>query len=191
MTSPLLPMLAALRVTAHSASSLPAPVQRLVDLAEPWKSVYGDSKVLPTLIVFLHLSAMLIGGGLALATDRATLRVHASDGAARRQHLAELASTHRTVLGAIVVLFVTGLLLFLSDVETFVVAWQFYVKIGLVLLLLVNGFVMTRAESSLRAAEGEAAFGAEQMWRRLRTVALSSAALWLATLLAGVALTNA
>ena len=63
----------------------------------------------------------------------------------------------------------------------------FWVKMGLVALLLLNGLVMTRTESTLRRAPN----GDASAWGRLRTTAVVSGVLWLATLLAGVALTNA
>jgi hypothetical protein len=82
---------------------------------------------------------------------------------------------------------VSGVALFFTDVETFAESVAFWVKMGLVALLLLNGLLMTRTESVLRrSADGDTA-----SWGRLRTTAFASGVLWLATLLAGVALTNA
>src|SRR4051794_10729898 len=175
-----------LAAAAGTAASL---LERLSALADPWKDLYGDSKVLETLVVFLHVAPLVVGGGLALASDRATLRAGRHDWPERRRHLLELAGAHRVVLGSLALMFVSGIALFLSDVETFATSWVFWVKMGLVALLLANGLVMTRTERAL-AAVGDASASPEPEWRRLRTVAVASGVLWLATTHAGVALTN-
>jgi uncharacterized membrane protein len=166
-------------------------VETLTSFAEPWKRVYDDSKVLATFVVFAHLAALLVGGGLALAADRATLRAAGGEPEERERQLAALGLTHRVVIPALSLSFVTGVLLFLSDVETFAGSIIFWTKMGLVVLLLLNGLLMTRVESALRRANpvGAAATDAV-LWQRLRLSAVMSGALWLITLLAGVALTN-
>jgi hypothetical protein len=177
------PML--LRAAEHTA--LPALVQRVADAAEPWKNLYGDSKVVATVVVFAHLGALLVGGGLALAADRTTMRAvrgGAPVGDAGSRSLADLAGTHRPVVIALVVMFASGVALFLSDVETFWGSAVYWIKMALVAALLVNGWLMMRAESAL------AADGASGRWGRLCMHAALSAALWMATLLAGVALAN-
>jgi hypothetical protein len=174
-----------LRVSEHA---MPPLVAAVASAAEPWKNLYGDSRVAATAVVFAHLGALFVGGGLALGADRATMRaVHAgapvTPGAGERS-LAELADTHRPVVIALVLVFLSGVLLFLSDVETFWGSPVYWIKMTLVAALLVNGWLMTRAESALAAG------GAGGPWGRLRTHAMVSAALWMATLLAGVALAN-
>ena len=168
--------------------ALASVVESLAHAAAPWKDLYDDSTALSVAVVFAHLASLLVGGGLALATDRATLRAARDAGAERERQLAQLAQTHRTVVGALVVSFVSGVLLFLADVETFAVSPAFWTKMALVALLLLNGLVMSRAESALRRG-GAAGDGAA--WGRLRATAVVSAVLWLGTLFAGVVLTNA
>ena len=168
---------------------LASVVETLTRVAEPWKSVYDDSKVLETAVVFVHVAALVIGGGIALAADRATLRAVGGDAATRARQLAELGLTHRVVIVSLVILFVSGVALFLTDVETFAVSIVFWVKMALVALLLANGLVMTRTESALRGAS-DGGGGDLARWGRLRTTAIASGALWLVTMLAGVALTN-
>jgi uncharacterized membrane protein len=170
-----------------STPVLASVVESLTHAAAPWKHAYDDSKVIATIVVFVHLAALLVGGGIALASDRATLRALRGDAAERERQLAELGLTHRVVVPALAVAFVTGALLFLADVETFATSIAFWIKMALVALLLVNGLLMTRYESALRrSSPGEAV-----PWGRLRATAVASAVLWLATLFAGVALTNA
>jgi hypothetical protein len=176
---------ALLRATEHV---LPSVVQRVADAAEPWKNLYGHSKTVATAVVFAHLGALFVGGGLALAADRETMRAVRGgalvDGAQGTRTLAELAGTHRPVVIALTIVFLSGVLLFLSDVETFWSSAVYWIKMALVAALLVNGYLMTRAEGALAAG------GAAGPWGRLRTHAALSALLWMSTLLAGVALAN-
>ncbi|MDP9349822.1 MAG: hypothetical protein M3P24_11895, partial [Gemmatimonadota bacterium] len=62
----------------------------LLRLAGPWASLYNDSPPLQTVVLFAHLAGMLVGGGFALAADRATLRAAHADAAEQERHLAEL-----------------------------------------------------------------------------------------------------
>jgi hypothetical protein len=57
---------------------------------------------------------------------------------------------------------------------------------ALVVALLANGAMMTRLERRLAHSSGETM----DQWRRLRGIAMTSLALWLAITFAGVALTN-
>src|SRR6202000_2140743 len=97
----------------------------------------------------LHIMALVIGGGLAIAADRLTLRVSPGDSVARRLQLREVRSVHGIVLVHVILLFVTGVLLAAADVETFLTSWIFWLKIALVALLVVNGAALTRIETKL------------------------------------------
>jgi uncharacterized membrane protein len=158
----------------------------LARLAEPWAHLYADSKTVATIVTFGHIASLLMAGGLAVATDRATLRALRLAAAERGRHLDELAGVHRLVVGGLVLSVITGVLLFASDVETFVGSWIFWLKMALIGVLLVNGYVMTRAEGALRDDADEAA----PSWAHLRRSALVSVGLWYAITLAGVALVN-
>jgi hypothetical protein len=89
------------------------------------------------------------------------------------------------VLGGLALSFASGVLLFLSDVDEFLGSPFFWIKLALIGLLLVNGFLMTRTEQALNAGGDRVA-----LWGRLRTISILSLILWLATTLAGVVLTN-
>ena len=167
--------------------ALASAVEQLAAVAAPWKDLFDGSPVVSTAVLFALLAALLVGGGLALVIDRGTLRA-ARKTAERPQHLAQLGYSHRTVIRAIAVAFVSGVLLYLADVETYSASPVFWVKMGLVTLLLGNGFAVTRHEDALRRAPADAG---EPEWRRMRATAIVSAALWMATLLAGAVLTNA
>lgn len=166
------------------------PPEALVQLSAPWAARYGDSAALATAITFLHLAGVLVGGGMALAADRATLRAARADAAARARLLDDLALTHRPVLLGLGVAAASGVLLLAADLETYLGSPLYWAKMGLVLALLANGAVLTRAERSLRASGGEAV-PEHPAWRVLGRTAHASRALWLLTLLAGVAVLNA
>ena len=158
----------------------------LARLAEPWAHAYAGSKLLAVVVTFAHIASLLLAGGLAVATDRATLRALRLAAAERGRHLEELAGVHRMVVGGIALSLVTGVLLFATDVELFLGSWVFWVKMVMILALLANGYAMTRAERVLRADAAETS----PAWEQLRRAALVSTALWYTITLAGVALVN-
>lgn len=166
-------------------------VPALVHFFAPWQSAYNNSPIIDTGVTSVHLVALLFGGGLAVAADRATLRSLRATAEDRARQLSEIHRIHRPVLVALVFLFVSGVLLAAADVKTFATSPLFWVKLALVALLLVNGAVLTATESALRrtAPVGEEA-RSHRLWRRLRMSAWCSIGLWTATLVAGVALVN-
>jgi hypothetical protein len=161
-----------------------APPPSLVSLAQPWADFYGDSHLAQTIVTFAHVGGVVVGGGVAIATDRITLRV-ASD-VDRRRHLLDVAHIHRVVILSLAAVVVSGLLLLASDLEAYWGSPVYWTKMALVVALLVNGARMRRIET--RAA-ADTLPGMAQ-WGALRATALTSLVLWLATTLAGVALIN-
>jgi hypothetical protein len=169
-----------------SGASAATATTALARLLEPWAHLYADSKVIATVVTFGHIASLLMAGGLAVTTDRATLRALRLAAAERGRHLEDLSGVHQLVVGGLVLSIATGLLLLASDVETFLRSWVFWLKLGMICVLLGNGYAMTRAEKALREDAGEAS----PAWTRLRRTALASVALWYAITLAGVALAN-
>ena len=158
----------------------------LIHAMKPWEEFYSHSKVAPTVVTFLHVGALILAGGFALSTDRDTFRSVTAGEVRRMQHLEDLSSVHAWVVGGLVVSILSGLLLFAADVETFFGSWVFWIKMGLIGMLLVNGYVMMRTERSLRRSAGEAA----SRWRTLRRTSMVSIVLWFTISLAGIILVN-
>ena len=165
-----------------------APPEALVRLAEPWSQWYGDSTVVPTLVVFGHIAALVFAGGLAITLDRATLRAARGPAEFRWRQLEELRAAHRYVLVGLGLSVVTGVLLFAADLETYFGSWIYWTKMGLIAVLLTNGYLMTRAESRISSTPNAAD---EAGWKQLRTTAVVSLVLWFTIAFAGVALVKA
>lgn len=162
------------------------PLVQLAGAAEWWSGVYNATRVLQVGTTFAHLGGLLVGGGFAIATDAATLRAARAAMARRRRQLAYIHGIHRPVLLGLGLTLASGLLMFAADVETFAASRVFWVKMLLVALLLANGAVMARTETTLRAGSAVADRG----WRVLRASAYCSLTLWLAAALAGTLLMN-
>lgn len=158
--------------------------ESVVTFLEPWSRVYGSSTLLSVAITFAHLSAMMIGGGLALSADRAVLRTDRHATASARSTMAQVVSdAHRPVMFALGTSAVSGALQFAADAETLASSRVFWVKAGLLVLLIANGLVMRIEERAvLRDAADSKSFGS------LRVRAFTSVVLWLGITLAGVGL---
>ena len=166
-----------------AAKELPAIASQLAALAEPWNKLFSHSKPVSAAVLFLHIAPLIIGGGVAFSADLATLRAHRAGPAERESQLVALSATHRLVLFGLSLSVASGIGLFLSDVETFWASIFWWIKLLLVILLLINGYILTRTESALLRNRNDTA-----AWGRLRVVAILSVVLWLGTALAGVVL---
>ena len=155
-------------------------------IAAPWAHVYNDHPLLQTGMTAVHVSAMLLAGGFAIATDRATVRAARSGPGPRLRALHELRSVHPFVLVGLMLVTATGVLMLSADLKTLLGSPLLWAKLGLFAALLANGGVMVRVEHGLRAEPGS-----DARWRRLRATALASLVLWFAVAVSGTALTNA
>lgn len=167
-----------------------ATLQSVADALSPWSSLYSDSTPVAVAVVFVHLAALLIGGGFAVAADRNTLRAFRSSPEARKSQLAELHATHRPVLTALGFSFTSGLLLAAADLEHFVESPVFWGKLGCVGLLIINGAILTRTETMLRGEQAES-INTVRLWKRLRISSIVSLLLWTTTVFFGTLLVNA
>ena len=135
---------------------------------------------------YLHIAGVMIGGGFAMASDRAALRVSRGSTEDRAFILREFTFVHRPVIIALTVVVLSGASMLLADVETFLGNPVYYVKMGLFAVLLVNGLLMQRNEKRL-ATDPSASNIA---WGGFRGTAIASIILWLSIALAGVLLTS-
>ena len=169
----------------HLAGAAGRIAEALATTSSPWSSVYAHNRAVSTAVIFFHVAPLVFGAGAAFVMDRGTLSASRGGPIERYRHLRELARVHRVVLTGLTFSFVSGLLMFLSDVTTFLGAMLFWVKIGLVALLLANGYLLTRTEHALLTTSNN-----DALWQRMRTLSVSSAVLWLATTFSGVVLTQ-
>jgi hypothetical protein len=159
-------------------------VATLHDLFVTWGSFYANHAVIRTLITFAHIGGLVLAGGAAMTIDRGLLWSERRVTENPNAHLAASRRSHGFVLWGLVVITISGLLLFAADVDTFWASRVFWIKITLIVLLVINGAALIRSER--RASAGDAS-----AWRTLRWTAAASLALWTLTTLAGVALLNA
>lgn len=155
----------------------------MTELMTAWASFYANHAAVKTLVAFFHVGALIAGGGIAVASDRSVLIAAGDDDFTRRSLLESLEGTHRLVIAALALIGISGFLLFASDYETFLYSRFFWIKMGLVVALAVNGALLIRAEH--RAMGGD-----NRAWRTLKTTAVASITLWFLTTLGGVALPN-
>lgn len=151
-----------------------------------WATYYSDHQMVSLFIRYLHLAALMIGGGTALAIDRVVLGT-ARNRTDDRRHAAvtALRGSHRVVVPALAVVTITGVLMTAADWSTFVASRLFWMKIALFAVLLANG-------AALVAAERRYAKSANiDKWRRVILVSGVSCVLWLLILWIGEWLTIA
>jgi hypothetical protein len=162
----------------------------------PWQSLYADSKVLETTVTSAHIVATLVGGGIAVAADRDTLRTERTEAGMGPQALDELHATHRPVMIGLAVLFLSGAALAAADIATFAKSPVLLIKLGFVTLLCINGTFLARTEHLLRRrvfaeiARPASPDTTPVLWRRLRAASWLSITLWICTAVAGTALLN-
>ena len=160
--------------------------ESLVHLLKPWADFYSHSKGAETIVQGLHIGGLLLGGGMAIGADRATLRALRSPVGDRMHYLKELATVHRVVLTGLTIVALSGVALLTADIETFFGSWIYWTKMVLVLMLLANGYGITKAEHRLAKEGGESS----PHWAALHRTAVASLALWFTITVAGVALVN-
>jgi hypothetical protein len=149
----------------------------LMQATQGWAKTYGSSHVVSNGVVFLHFAGLLLAGGSAIAADRATLVAARQDAAARAAYLRHLGSVHGMVIGGLAIMFVSGALMFLADVETFWGLRVFWGKMVLIAVLLANGFLMKQAGEMAAALPSRA-------WTQLKVTSVVSLVLWFAVVLA-------
>jgi hypothetical protein len=170
---------------------IPAEAHALATLAwwtEPWRKAFSSSAVISTGVLYAHVASLVCAGGFSLSADRASLLSGTRGDAEGEQELRARLANRRLLKRALAVVVLSGLLLFLSDVEAFAGLWTFWFKMGLVVLLITNSLLAQRCEDERRSARPVTAQRKPEPTSRHRVHAGVSLVLWLLTLLAGTAL---
>src|SRR5262245_30542270 len=152
-------------------------------LFDVWTSFYSNHALLRTTVGFAHVGGLMLGGGCAVAADLATIEAVREGPIGRSSQLHVLKRTHTIVVIGLTALVLSGLLLFAADADAFLHSRIFWVKMGLMGALLINGVAMLSGEQRVLRGDTRA-------WTRLHTIAVSSLLLWFLTALAGTALPN-
>jgi hypothetical protein len=161
---------------------MPAP-EFLIQASGSWARMYADSHTVSTGVNYLHFAGLLLAGGAAVSADRATLLAAREDTAGRATYLPRLAAVHGLVIGGLGLMMLSGLLMFLADLETFWDLRVFWIKMVLVALLLTNGLIMRRAERLAASSPARA-------WIGLKATSMISVGLWFVIVLASTILAN-
>jgi len=149
-----------------------------------WQSYYANHALIRTLVVFGHVAPLIAAAGFAVASDAEILRTRDEQHERRFSVLERLRASHDVVLVGLGLTMISGVMLFASDVDTFVHSTYFWTKMALVALLVLNG-------AFVRYADGRAIRNPDELhWRPLRYAAAISIVLWFLTTLIGVALPN-
>jgi hypothetical protein len=154
----------------------------LRDLATTWGSFYANHAAMRTLIAFAHVGGLVAAGGASIMADReilSTSRRREKTGSA----LLTVRKTHGVALAGLAIVIVSGVLLFAADVDAYLVSRLFWIKMALVVALMINGAVLTRAERRIASNIGDS-------WGTLQWTAIASLSLWFLTTFIGTALPN-
>jgi hypothetical protein len=155
----------------------------MTQLLTAWAAIFANHPVLRTVVDFVHIGGLVAAAGCALTADLATISAARRTPDSREAQLRVLKRTHPIIVGGLAALTASGVLLLGADITTFLHSTLFWIKMGLVGLLIFNGLLML-------AAERRARLGIAGSWRRLHALAVGSLALWTLTTLAGAALPN-
>lgn len=171
----------------------------LTTLLLPWSDYFAESAYLPTTIVALHVLALFVGGGTAIAADRRVLLATPGTREGYQAAANELHTTHALVIGALVITVISGVALATSDVGTFLGSKIFWAKMATFGVLIANGLVMRRTESRVLWAATTATAMADHStplpsvtmpWARLKQSAAVSLMAWCAMVVFGAVLSD-
>ena len=156
----------------------------LADALDAWSSIYANSASIRSATAFAHIGGLIVAGGSAIAADRAILLAGRGGADAVRDEAARFGGVHRVVVAGLTLVTISGLVLLSASVDAYLHAPMFWMKMGLVAALLLNGLLVLRASGAV--SEGQ-----DRAFRRLQLASVVSVILWCLTTLAGAALPNA
>jgi len=145
-----------------------------------WAKLYNDHKTVSDAVTFAHLAGIMLGGGVAIAADRAAIHLALTNDLPYTPPLGGR-DVHRWVVVGLAVITVSGVLMLFADLDTYLTAPLFWVKMGLTVVLIGNGWVRMKAEQAVLA-------GVQAARARFRQTSVASLVLWLVVLLLGTML---
>ena len=151
-----------------------------------WAAYYSDHQMVSLLVRYIHLAALMVGGGTALAIDRVVLgtaRTRTED--RRRAAFTAMKGSHRVVVPALGVVTASGILMAAADWSTFAESRLFWIKMVSFMFLVINGAALVAVERAYAKSADVS------MWRRVVLASGVSCALWLFILWIGEWLTVA
>jgi hypothetical protein len=110
----------------------------------------AEYKVLFTLV---HVIGVVIGMGAALMSDM-LFSFYGHNKKLSHSETYTLTLLSRVVLGGLVIIFFSGIGLFLSDVSYYLVSVKFLAKMTIMIVLLINGFILHKYISGLMTRRG-------------------------------------
>jgi hypothetical protein len=155
----------------------------LRDLATTWGSIYANHAAMRTAISFAHVGGLVAAGGASMMADREILSTYKRREQSGSVVLRTVQKTHGVVLAGLAIVIASGVLLFAADLDTYLVSRLFWIKMALVVALMINGAVLTRAERL-------ASSNLDHSWETLHWTAIASLSLWFLTTFIGTALPN-
>jgi uncharacterized membrane protein len=155
----------------------------LRDLTTTWGSFYSNHAAVRTLIAFAHVGGLVTAGGASMTADREILAAYKRRARSRSVVLHTAPKAHGLVLAGLTVVVASGVLLFGADLDTYLTSRLFWIKMALIVALMINGAVLTRAERL-------ASTNPDHSWETLQWTAIASLGLWFLTTLIGTALPN-
>ena len=155
----------------------------LRDLATTWGSFYANHAAMRTVIAFAHVGGLVAAGGAAMMADREILSGHRRREQSGSVALRTVQKTHGIVLAGLAIVIASGVLLFAADLDAYLVSRLFWIKMALVVALMINGAILTRAERRVSSNLGDS-------WGTLQWTAIASLSLWFLTTFIGTALPN-
>jgi hypothetical protein len=150
-----------------------------------WAEFYANHQLASVFVRFVHLTAIVMGGGAALLMDFRIIRASHAAIEQREKAFLSLKGIHRYVVVWLSVLVATGVLMTAAEYSVFLQSRVYWTKIALVAVLMINGMALLFAERNAQKR------GIADGWRRLTTASMLSVVLWQTTLFAGAFLTVA
>ena len=125
-------------------------------MIESWVSIYANQACCAPAVSFLHIAGLVGGGGCAIAADLATITAVRDGVVSASDATAPAKRTHRiVVLGLVAPRGQRPVAASRADVETFLYSRIFWLKMGLMVLLISNGLAVVRGER--RVQDGDPA----------------------------------